>query len=331
MNSADARLLRLLRAGGVHTPPSELSSALGLDRAALEQAVGALRGAGFLIDEVPGLGYRLAGSPDRLVADDLWSRLEEGQGFVREIIVFAETDSTNDRASQLGRSGAAGGVAVFAERQRAGRGRFGRRWESASQLGIWFSILLRPAMPLEQWPRLTTWAAVAVAAAVEAQTGCRAEIKWPNDVCIGGAKVAGILIETGQDEARAPFAVVGIGVNVNHVAEDFPPELREKATSLRAAAGAELDRAAVAAAILAALGAHYSQVACEFDQLRAAAARRSSLLGRWVRVCAGENFIEGTAEGLDAGGQLLIRCADGNLRALSAGEASLSGLPKAGG
>ena len=157
----------------------------------------------------------------------------DGCPLVREIVVFEETGSTNELVLQRGRQGADAGLIIFAERQNAGRGRFGRRWESAPHRGLWFSLLLRPALPLARWARLTTWAAVAVAAAVERVAGRRASIKWPNDVFLDGKKVAGILIESGTDGAGLPFAVVGIGVNVNHEPSDFPPELGDRATSLK--------------------------------------------------------------------------------------------------
>ena len=328
MNSADAALLRALRAATVHIPPTDLAAQLASTRSAVAAQIAELRDAGFEIDERPGLGYRLIAAPDRLIAADLQSRLGNC-ALVREILVFAETDSTNDRAAHLGNSGAAGGLAIFAERQNAGRGRFGRRWESESHLGLWFSLLLRPAFPQERWPRLTTWAAVSIAAAIERSLGVRAEIKWPNDIYADGRKVAGILIETSLDRARENFAVVGIGVNANHGPGDFPGDLATKATSLRAAAGRTVDRTALAATILRELDARYFDIDRRFHELTAEAARRSVLLGSWVRVRAGDSLIEGIAESLDADGQLLVRTGNGALRTLSAGEVTLGGADKA--
>src|SRR4029434_10201311 len=118
---------------------------------------------------------------------------------IRDVIVFEETDSTNEQASKMGESGALGGLAIFAERQTAGRGRFGRRWDSASHRGLWFSLLLRPSLPMAHSPRMTTWAAVAMADAIEQTSGLAVQIKWPNDLQSHGRKLAGILIETGSD------------------------------------------------------------------------------------------------------------------------------------
>ena len=324
MKSRDAALLRALRASPVHTPPTELAAQTGSTRADVAAAIDGLREAGFEIDERPGLGYRLAATPDRLIPGDLHSRLGNCP-LVREVVVFEETDSTNERAAHLGRSGTAGGVAIFAERQTAGRGRFGRRWESASHLGLWFTLLLRPTFPLAHWPRLTTWAAVALASALERACGLDTGIKWPNDIHIRGRKVAGILIETGLDRAQEHFAVVGIGVNVNHAAEDFPADLAAKAASLRTLTNRTADRPALAAAILRELDARYADLSLRFDQLISEARRRSVLLGRWVQLSAGESVIEGIAENIDESGQLLVRTGDSELRRLSAGEVTVIG------
>jgi len=322
MISLDARLLAALRASQVHLPATDLAAQLGAPLRTIEQRLKELHGAGFEIEERPGLGFRLLGSPDRVIADDVLSRLEPN-GLVREIVVFAETGSTNDVAMQRGRQGAAGGLVIFAERQSAGRGRFGRAWASAAHRGLWFSLLLRPALPTTNWPRLTTWAAVSLAKAIENSIGLAAGIKWPNDLYLTGRKVAGILAESGVDSAGHPFAVVGIGVNVNHEPGDFPPELAEKAGSLRMATGRTIDRPTLAANVLRQLDIQLSQVASAFPEIIAEATRRSLLLGHWVQLRFGSTVLEGRAEALDPDGHLLLRGADGSLTRLTAGEVSV--------
>jgi BirA family transcriptional regulator, biotin operon repressor / biotin---[acetyl-CoA-carboxylase] ligase len=324
MKSPDAALLRALRGATIHTPPTELAAQIGSTRAAVAMQIAELREAGFEIDERPGLGYRLITAPDRLIAADLHSRLGNC-ALVREIVAFEETDSTNDQAASLAKNGAAGGLVVFAEKQNAGRGRFGRRWESASHLGLWFSLLLRPTFSQEHWPRLTTWAAVSIASAIERATGVRTGIKWPNDIFVDGRKIAGVLIETGVDRSQQNFAVVGIGLNANHAREDFPENLTAIATSLRIATGRAIDRAAMVAAILRELDARFIGMDRRFHELIAEATRRSVLFGRWVQVRAGESIVEGVAESLDANGQLLLRTGDGVLHTLSAGEVTIAG------
>jgi BirA family biotin operon repressor/biotin-[acetyl-CoA-carboxylase] ligase len=322
MMSLDARLLTALRASQVHLPATDLAAQLEAPLQIVEARLRELRSAGFEMEERPGLGFRLLHSPDRLIADDLHSRLGSNE-LAREIVVFAETGSTNDLAMQRGRQGAEGGVVIFAEKQSAGRGRFGRAWASAPYRGLWFSLLLRPAMPIHLWPRLTTWAAVSLALAIENSLGIAAGIKWPNDIYLQGKKVAGILAESGVDSAGQPFAVVGIGVNVNHDLHDFPPELHDKASSLRIAIERNVDRPAFAADLLRELDARSGQVASAFPEIIAEASEHSLLLGHWVQLQYGRTMLEGRAEALDADGHLLLRGTDGTLTKLTAGEVSV--------
>ena len=311
----DALLLRALREARVHLLPSDLAGQCGRSIAEIETALSRLRTAGFDIESKPGLGCRLLGGPDRIIADDLLSRLD-GCSIAREILVFEETSSTNDVAAKLGRQGHPGGLAIFAERQTAGRGRFGRRWVSAGHEGLWFSLLLRPEIPPAHWPRLTTCAGVAVAAAV----GPMARIKWPNDVLVGGKKIAGILIESTTDDAGRPFAIVGIGVNVNQT--EFPPELADRASSLRLSFGRAMDRATFAATLLMEIDHRLSTLATDFPAILAETTRRSEILGNWIQLHAGTEIFEGVAEAFDADGNLRLRLGDGTLRTMTAGEIS---------
>ena len=322
MSVLDARILAALRASRVHLPATDLAGQFTAPLSSIEARLSELRGAGFDIEERPGLGFRLIRSPDRLIADDLWARLGPCP-LVREIVVFAETASTNDSAMQRGRQGTEGGLIIFAERQTAGRGRFGRSWASAAHRGLWFSLLLRPALPPSLWPRLTTWAAVSLAATIENSLGLVAAIKWPNDIWVSGRKVAGILAESGTDVNNRPFAVMGIGVNVNHSSGDFPRELAGKAGSLSMATGRVIDRPALAANLLRELDLRLPQVAAAFPEMIAEAARRSLLLGRWVQVQSGPHILEGRAEELDPDGHLLLRHSDGSLSRLTAGEVTV--------
>lgn len=174
-----------------------------------------------------------------------------------EIVVVEEAQSTNDLVWQAAERGAAEGFVVFAERQTAGRGQYGRRWESAPYKGLWFSILLRPAITLAQSPELTPLLAGVVAATIEQETGIPPSIKLPNDIYLAGRKIAGILIE-GRTAADGSYvAVAGIGINVNHALEDFPEELQTTAGSLAMAGGLHLQRGPLAVALLRKLETEY--------------------------------------------------------------------------
>ncbi|MCE9542192.1 MAG: biotin--[acetyl-CoA-carboxylase] ligase [Verrucomicrobia bacterium] len=168
--------------------------------------------------------------------------------------VLEETSSSNDELLRMGEEGAPAGTLVFTDRQTAGRGQFRRPWASAPSLGLWFSLLLRLEINDGTIPSLSAFAAVAVAQTAGVLGIADCGIKAPNDVLIAGRKAAGILIETRMGKSPASFAVVGIGLNVNHARQDFPPELQDRATSLALASGALHDRNRVAALLLTHLG-----------------------------------------------------------------------------
>ena len=274
---ADARLLRALRQDGAGWMPADvLSAATRLGAAEIAREMAALRAAGYALETDDAGNHRLASAPERLIAADLLAGLPPaGLVIGRQIAVFEETGSTNDLAARAGDDGVGEGLVIFAETQRAGRGRLGRAWQSPPWQGLWFSVLLRPSAPVEQWRELTFCAALAVAEAAENETGRAAAIKWPNDVFILGRKVSGILLESHQ--RRLPgYVVVGIGLNVRQEIEDFAPELRESASSLRLAAapGSMVSRRTAAIRVLSRLEQYYRGWPANISQVRQACRER---------------------------------------------------------
>ena len=193
---------------------------------------------------------------DRLVADELRATLGEGQ-MGNQLVVVEETGSTNDLAWEAEARGAPEGFVVFAERQTAGRGRYGRHWESAPYQGLWFSVLLRPPVTLNESPRLTSLLAGVAAATIIGETGCAVSIKMPNDIYVTGRKIAGVLVEGRTASDGSYVAVAGLGMNVNQTLEDFPEELRATAGSLRMATGRQIQRGPLATALLRKLETDY--------------------------------------------------------------------------
>jgi len=319
-NAIHTGILRALRGFAQHIPCVELAEQLHSTPQIIAEQIALLKAAGYDIEDHPHFGYRLVAAPDRLIADDLAGMLE-GVNLARKILVYEKTGSTNDLASAMGRDGEAQGLVIFAETQTAGRGRLGRRWESDAHKGLWFSLLLRPGFSSASWTRLTTWAAVAIAEAIEGETARKTAIKWPNDIYIDGKKVVGILIEGHFDKSQEGFAVLGIGVNVNQ--DHFPSDLEGKASSLKIATGNSLDRQKLAAAILRKLDALYAQLGNDFAYIVACADKRSFLNGKWIQAIAGEDVTEGMAERLDGQGGLVLRLVDGREATISTGEVTL--------
>jgi BirA family biotin operon repressor/biotin-[acetyl-CoA-carboxylase] ligase len=148
---------------------------------------------------------------------------------------YSQVASTNDIAIARGKAGAAEGTLIIAEHQTAGRGRYGRNWEAPSGKCLLVSVVLKHRLLRDQITLPNLVGAIAITEAIRTTHGLEARIKMPNDVRIAKKKVAGVLTELTYDEEHQPFFVLGFGVNVNNVLEDFPPELRGTATSVRMA------------------------------------------------------------------------------------------------
>src|SRR6266446_4131031 len=186
---------------------------------------------------------------DRLIADEL--QTDSAHATIgRQIIVLQQTSSTNDAILEAATTNSNEGLVLFAEHQTAGRGQRGNRWESAAGKGLWFSILLRPKISISDSARLTTWAIEAIADVIRTEFSLKPAIKLPNDIQLQGRKVAGVLVEMRAQQRGPHIAVVGIGINVNHSVEDFPPELQDRAISLVMALHRPVDRQKFAVALL---------------------------------------------------------------------------------
>lgn len=252
-----------------------------------------------------------------LRGDELRDALVIPGGFWRDVRVVAETGSTN--ADLLGGAsrGLEEGTVLVAGSQTAGRGRMGRQWVSPPGAALTFSVLLRPAaVPQASRGWVPLLAGVAVALAVREETGVEASLKWPNDVQVNGAKLAGILAEQAGDAI-----VVGVGINVSTRQEELP---LAEATSL-ALAGAATDRGRLLARVLAELERCYLTWTGQGGDadgcgLRAEYQRLCGTLGRQVRVSLpGGTTVTGAASDVDPAGQLVV-ASSGGLVSVSAGD-----------
>jgi BirA family biotin operon repressor/biotin-[acetyl-CoA-carboxylase] ligase len=238
--------------------------------------------------------------------------------------LYERIGSTNDAARALAETGAVHGTVVLAEEQTAGRGRGGRAWSSAPGLGIWMSVVARPAT-LPAPGLLPILVGLAAAEALDPFIRpATTQVKWPNDLWIGGRKLAGILCEAHWEEGAPAGVVVGIGLNVLHAPGDFPAEVRDTATSMRIAAGWSAPRDEVAGALAAAVARALARAPAQLSGASLAALRgRDALEGRAVRVTGAEP-VAGTALGVSPAGALLVRTADGRLRTITAGTVRLA-------
>ncbi|MBW2314431.1 MAG: biotin--[acetyl-CoA-carboxylase] ligase [Deltaproteobacteria bacterium] len=331
MNPGAARVLGLLRReAGAPCSGESLSATLGVSRSQVWKHVETLRGLGYEIGGEPGGGYALSAVPDRLYAEEIQAGLET-RWLGREIHWFDETGSTNDVAHELARGGASHGTVVIAEAQTKGRGRHGRAFFSPQYRNLYNTFVLRPEIHVSQAPTLVLAAAVAVADAVAEAVGDddAVQIKWPNDVLLGGRKASGILMELAAEATRVRYLVLGIGVNLNVEREAFPEEFRAVATSVAAHRGAPIDRAAFARSLYGTLETVLDLHAeGGFDAVRPRFEARFHMVGRPIRVRdVGGPELAGTAEGIDADGALLVRDATGVTQRVLAGDVTLREEP----
>lgn len=322
--TTDAKILSALRASPDGVSGSQMAQQLAISRAAVWARMEELRRVGFEIEAGPHFGYRLVNEPDALLADDLLARLGGSKIIGRDIQVFERTTSTNDVVEKLARDGVKEGVVVFAESQTKGRGRLGRAWMSPARKGLWFSVLLRPGLQPQETTRLTVISATALRRAFNTIAGLKAEIKWPNDLLLGGKKAAGILTEMSAELDRVRHVILGIGVNVNQEAVEFPPELRKTATSLKIESGARVSRPELAVEMLRELDQEYARVrAGKFSEIADEWESACVTIGRDVTVHVGQRSLRGRAESLDDDGALLIRTEHGHLERVIGGDVLL--------
>ena len=226
---------------------------------------------------------------------------------------YEQVSSTNTLALEAATAGAPEGSVFLAEQQTSGRGRSDHQWHSAESTGIYCSVILRPALPPSAVLPLSLAVGLAVHAVVkEIDPEAQPDLKWPNDVLIGGKKFCGILTEMNAEATRVRHVVVGVGINVNHA--EFPEELRETATSLRIATRKKWPRIELCAALLKSLDCEYRALSenprAHDDILRRFEANSTMVRGKHVRVEENGGF-EGTTEGLDPRGFLQVRTVSG--------------------
>ncbi|MGN0688448.1 MAG: biotin--[acetyl-CoA-carboxylase] ligase [Oscillospiraceae bacterium] len=295
----------------------ELAEKLGVTRAAVSKAVKALRNEGYKISAAPNKGYILERESDVLSEEGIRLLLPDKHKAL-PLNVYKSIDSTNNEAKRSAMLGAPHGTVFAADCQTNGRGRHGHAFYSPAQTGLYLSVVLRPEKPLCDCGMITFAAADAVADTIEALTDCEPDIKWVNDILVGGRKVCGILTEAISDieSGMAEAVIVGVGLNVSTA--DFPPELARTAGSLKCRA----TRNSLAAGIISRI-MDYTQSADSrtlLDSYRS----RCALLGETVSYSRNGETITALASGIDNDGSLIVQTSHGTEK-LRSGEISIVG------
>jgi BirA family transcriptional regulator, biotin operon repressor / biotin---[acetyl-CoA-carboxylase] ligase len=335
--ATDVRLGRIVRLLMSHATVvasgTKIAEEIGTSRSEVWRLIQQLRGLGVDVAGHPATGYRLRAVPD-LLLPEMIAPLLKGTIFAsqnaKHVHHYYKVGSTNSEAMNAATEGAPEGSVFLAEEQLAGRGRGAHSWHSARSAGIYCSVILRPEMPPSDALLLSLAAGLAVRAAVAEVAQLPVDLKWPNDLLLGGKKFCGILTEMNAEATRVRHLVVGVGINVNQ--SKLPADLKETATSLKIETGTEWSRVELCAALLKSLDREYRALLDEGAAARGSVLKRfeenaSSTRGRKIRVedeSGAGSTIEGVTEGLDARGFLQVRTPAG-LRTVLSGTVRIIG------
>lgn len=322
------KLLYLLKSAGGPVSGQEISKELGVSRAAVWKSIEALRNQGYKISSATRRGYFLEESPDVLRSGEI-SALLNTKVVGKEFLCLDSIDSTNTECKRRMMNGGHAGLVITSEEQTGGRGRIGRKFESPVGKGLYLSAVLQPKLEPKDAINLTAWVAVAVCDAIEEACGIRPQIKWTNDIILGGKKLGGILTEM-EVEAETNlirYIVVGIGINCNHSLNDFPKELHEIATSLNLQLGKSIERKKLAVALTKALDRLNEDFPIKKEEYLTKYKKDCCTLGRQVKlIYSDDSFEEAYALDIDEDFRLIVRTQDGNTKAVFSGEVSVRGL-----
>lgn len=325
MDNREKTLALLIADKDEYVSGERLSCELGVSRTAVWKDICALRDEGFIIEARSRAGYLYISSPDILNATELKVRNP-----LWNFTVFDEIGSTNTAARNLADENAREKTIVLARSQTVGRGRFARHYESPRDKGIWMSVLLRPSCELQEATLFTVYAAVALNNVFERICGVRTGIKWINDMLLNGRKMVGILTEASSEGEMSTLRhiVIGIGINVGQTEDDFPPELRQTATSLYRETGVQFKRSDIISALCSEIDKIYRNGHVDGHKELIEAYRRDlCMLGSKISIFKTNGAEQsGLALDIDDSGALIVMLEDGTKTTLNSGEISIRNI-----
>ena len=308
MNRTRESVLDALRRTRDFVSGQRLCEALGVSRAAVSGHVRELRKLGYDIESIPRRGHRLVATIDLPLGAEVRPHLKTRQ-IGRHYIFKSELPSSNSFLMDLPLPECIDGMVVVADKQTAGRGRMQRTWFAPPAANLYFSVLLQPNRPISEIPQLALLSALSIVTTLNSVTpDVEVEIKWPNDVLVGGRKLAGILCEMQAETDIVHKVILGMGINVNVLSRQFPPELRETATSLLIETGSPFHRPTLLAEVLNALEHNYEQwLRKGLSPFLPALKKHLLLVGARISVTGQGGSMSGVVEGLSEDGGLILR------------------------
>lgn len=321
-NTKDLVMEALLKNSDKYISGESLSDEIGVSRASVWKGINSLKKEGYVIESKSGSGYKLIKS----VEDSGFSTYEfihslNTKYLAQNILFFQTIDSTNTYANKIAEKSEEGTV-VLANEQTNGKGRTGKKWISAENVGVYFSMILKPEIPLSKASFLTQIAGASLCLALN-NNNIPAKIKWPNDIIVGGKKISGILTEMNAEIDRINFIVVGIGINLYKTSFD---ELSNVATSIENE-GFEIEREKLLKDFFEIFERLYS----EFKKNSIVETRKtlrdySAVLGKEIYLINNGEKEKVFAENIDENGNLIVRDQMGIIRTVFSGEISIRGL-----
>lgn len=301
-----------------------LCQKLNISRAAVSKHMAVLRSSGYDILSSTRKGYNLAGIQDLFIKEEITDKLKTKVFGQDKILILDKTDSTNIQARKLAEQGVPQGSLVIAEDQTHGRGRKDRHWFSQPGKAIMMSMILRPDLPPEKAPCLTLMTAVAMARTLSNLTDLEITIKWPNDILINKKKLAGISTGLSTDMDRVNYVIIGIGLNVGTLEEDFPTELDDIATSIFIETGTMLSRVKIIKDFLFEFETCYNQLKTDgFPPILSQWKDFANIIGKKISIDLTDRNLSGTVLDIDPDGVLIVQDKDGVEHRILSGDISL--------
>jgi len=315
---------QLLAAKDDFASGSLLADSLGISRVAVWTHMEKLREQGFEFEAVRSKGYRIARYPKTLNQSLIQALLPSHASDLR-VVAYEEIDSTNSEAERLLANEVPDPLLVISRKQTRGRGRFGREWHSPENGNLYASFAFRPRVPPARLSTFTLWIGVNICACLNNYFRIESNVKWPNDIHIEGKKLAGILTEARMDSDHTRELILGVGLNINSSTEDWPPELRSIATSIKQITGETTDLNRFTALLAGRVYQAYDQFISDSyrSAMREMWADYDLLINRRISLVHGQSRISGIARGIDLHGALILERDDGSRIQIRAGEVSI--------
>ncbi len=328
-----SEILELLRSTTEYVSGQELCERFGVSRTAVWKAIESLKKDGYTIEAVRNRGYKLSDEDADIFNERELAREFEKSKFIRKSFFYETIGSTNTEAKRLADEGEAERILVAADRQVSGKGRRGREWVSPAGKNVYFSLMLKPDIYPEKAPMLTLVMAMAVAKVLNHMRPASTEkdipevnIKWPNDILIGGKKVCGILTEMSVENTYIHYVVIGVGINVKR--QSFEKEISATASSVEKEWGISVNRCNLVGNIMKAFE-EYLESFLEKKDLSGLREEYESFLinmNREVRILDPKGEYNAVARGINTTGELIVKKEDGQIVNIYAGEVSVRGI-----